>query len=256
MPTPRMLIADDNPVSLRFLSDALAVLGVEHASAADGSQALAAAQRDAFGLLLLDARMPGHSGVQVLALLRAHPGPSQHATALATTADNTPATHTALRDAGFSDVLLKPLSIDRLRSALAHHLQLSSDAPAVDDGAAQEEPCPAADPGLIQPLDDRHALAAVGGDAAIVAALRALFAAELDALPAELAPIIARRDAGALHERLHRLDASAGFCGAPALQRAASVLRVALDAPVWPNAAMADFLGICAQVRAALTAER
>lgn len=252
MPTPRMLIADDNPLSLRFLSDALALLGVEHATAADGSQALAAAQRDSFDLLLLDARMPGHGGAQVLARVRAHAGPSQYATALATTADNAPATHAALRDAGFVDVLLKPLSIDTLRSALARHVQVPSATPVGDDCGTQEPRPVAAEPGLSERLDDRQALAAVGGDAAIVAALRGLFAIELDALPAELAAITERRDAEALRERLHRLDASAGFCGAPALQRAASTLRVALDAPAWPNSAIADFLGTCARVRAML----
>lgn len=251
MPTPRMLIADDNPLSLRFLSEALARLGIEHVAAVDGAQALAAALDESFDLLLLDARMPGFGGAEVLARVRAQAGPSQHVIALASTADNVVAVQVALREAGFADVLLKPLSIDALRSALARHLPLPR--PPADERVARASTHPTpAEPASTTTLDDHLALAAAGGDAAIVAALRGLFAAELDGLPVELAAIAARRDAEALRERLHRLDASAGFCGAPAMQRATRTLRSALDAPAWPHAAAADFLDVCAHTRAML----
>jgi len=58
-----------------------------------------------------------------------------------------------------------------------------------------------------------------------------------------------------LRDRLHRLDASAGFCGTPALARANAILRATVDAQnVWPKAAIADFLAACAAVRAKLIA--
>jgi len=239
---PNVLVADDNPVSLQFFADALAQLGMHCGLANDGLEAVAQAGQTRFDLLLLDARMPGLDGSQALAQIRAQPGPSREAVALASTADASGATRAALLQAGFAEVVAKPVTVATLRTALARHLQdLRVDRPA--------------DPSSAPSLDDRSALAAVGGDAKIVAALRALLVAELDALPAELTGLQARNDIAGLRDRLHRLDASAGFCGAPALARAGATLRAALDAhDDWPHAACAEFLAACVDVRAQLTA--
>ena len=244
MSTPRMLIADDNPLSLRFLSEAVALLGYEHVTAEDGTHALTAAQREPFDLLLLDALMPELGGADVLRLVRANAGPSQQSVALATTAGNDPDTRTSLLAAGFEDVLLKPLSIDTLRRAITRHIPTST-----------AHPGPAALGGEVgaMELDELQALAAAGGDPSIVTALREMLRAELDALPEELVAMAAKQNADALRDRLHRLDASAGFCGVPVLKRAASTLRGALDAARWPDAAIAEFLSACAQIRRLLT---
>ena len=240
---PNVLVADDNPVSLQFFADALAQLGMHCGLANDGLEAVAQAGQTRFDLLLLDARMPGLDGSQALAQIRAQPGPSREAVALASTADASGATRAALLQAGFAEVVAKPVTVATLRAALARHLpDLRGDRPT-------DAPSSAAS------LDDRSALAAVGGDAKIVAALRALLVAELDALPAELTGLQARNDIAGLRDRLHRLDASAGFCGAPALARAGATLRAALDAHGdWPHAACAEFLAACVDVRAQLMA--
>jgi CheY-like chemotaxis protein len=238
MSIPRVLVADDNPLSLRFFCNALAVLGIDCVEASDGAIALEQAGHAAFDLLLLDVRMPVLGGAEVLAGVRARHGPSQHTTALATTADNDAATHGALRAAGFADVLVKPLGVDALQAALDSYLP------------TRHQRGPASHRNGW--LDENQALAAAGGDPAIVAALRSLLACELELLPSELAIIGERRDAHALRERLHRLDASAGFCGVPALLRAGSALRIALDAPAWPEETIAQFLETCTHARATL----
>ncbi|MFC5489806.1 response regulator [Dokdonella soli] len=238
MAIPHILVADDNPLTLRFFVEALHASGVHCVEASDGALALDRAKSAAFDLLLLDARMPNLDGTQALARIRALPGPSQHVVALATTADNDPSAHAALRNAGFAEVLVKPLGIDALRGALARHLPAA--------GADAKTDCAG------DWIDDCQALAAAGGDGAIVSVLRGLFVRELETLPTELAAISERGDAGALRDRLHRLDASAGFCGVPALVREAAALRAALDAPTWPRGAIAGFLAACERVRAML----
>ena len=236
-----VLVADDNPVSLRFFADALAQLGIACELAHDGLETVARAEHTRFDVLLIDARMPGLDGPAALARVRAGRGRSRDAIALATTADASASTRTDLLGAGFVDVVAKPVTVNALRAALAPHLPglVASAAPA--SGASDDL------------LDDLAALSAVGGDVSILAALRGLFIAELDALPGELAAIGARADASALRDRLHRLDASAGFCGAPALVRACATLRAAFDdAPAWPDAAIDEFLASSARVRARL----
>lgn len=231
LPLRRILVADDNPLTLRFFTAALGRLGIDSAAVPDGAAAVAEAQQAPFDLLLFDARMPHLDGAQALARIRAEAGPSRRAPAVATTADVDTAVHEALRCAGFADVLIKPLGLDALGTALARHLDIPGD----DDA-----------------LDDAQALAATGGDRMILDALRGLFANELDALPDELAAFGRRGDAIALRDRLHRLEASAGFCGAPALQRAATLLRDELAAAAWPHAAIEAFLARCARIRARL----
>ncbi|MBO9663472.1 response regulator [Dokdonella sp.] len=231
---PRVLVADDNPLSLHFFAEALRTLGCVAEMATDGADALRRANASRFEVLLLDARMPGLDGAEVLARLRAGAGLSRRAVAIATTAAAEARIDADLLAAGFVDVLHKPLTVAELRAALARH----SIEPAPPD------PAPA--------LDDARALAAAGGDATIVSALRGLLAAELDALPSEMAAIAAARDADALRQRLHKLDASAGFCGAPALGEASASLRTALQEVDWPDHAVARFLRICTQVRALL----
>lgn len=228
----RILVADDNPLSLRFLIEALAILGHETVEAEDGRAALDLATTTAFDVLLLDANMPGYGGAEVLARARAQATAAHHAIALATTADNDSAVHARLLYAGFGAVLVKPFRIDTLRAILEQQ---------VADLATTNEA-----------LDDTRALAAVGGDAAILAALRGLLACELDALPNELAGFSREQDANAFRDRLHRLDASAGFCGVPALVHAAAAVRRALDGPLWPHAAVTRFLGLCARFRVQL----
>jgi CheY-like chemotaxis protein len=237
---PNILVADDNPVSLRFFAEALAQLGFACELARDGVETVMKAQRSSFDLLLIDARMPGLDGAGALARIRGETGPSRGAPALATTADAGAEAHRTLMAAGFVDVVAKPVTVDTLGSLLARHLGAparSEDRLAKSDGA----------------IDDVRALAAVGGDASILIALRGLLMSELDALPAEIAAISAREDGAMLRDRLHRLDASAGFCGAPGLSRAAAALRTTLDsAAPWPAAAIAEFIATCADVRAIL----
>ena len=237
---PNILVADDNPVSLRFFADALATLGVSSELARDGIETVAHAGRTRFDLLLLDARMPGLDGSEALARIRGETGPSQNAPALATTAEAGEAARSRLVEAGFAGVIAKPVSIDALRTALARYLpDIGGGAPPAQAGA--------------DGLDDARALAATGGDASIVVALRGLLIAELDALPVEIADFSTRGDVTALRDRLHRLDASAGFCGAPALGDACAALRAALDTGAqWPAAATDAFLSACADVRARL----
>jgi CheY-like chemotaxis protein/HPt (histidine-containing phosphotransfer) domain-containing protein len=237
---PNILVADDNPVSLRFFADALAMLGASSELAHDGIETVARAGRTRFDLLLLDARMPGLDGAEALARIRAEAGPSQSAPALATTAEAGEAVRLRLAEAGFAGVIAKPVTVDALRASLARYL------PDICGGARSAK-------SRADGLDDASALAATGGDASILAALRGLLIAELDALPAEIIDFGARGDVAALHDRLHRLDASAGFCGAPALADACAALRTAFDTGAeWPFAATEAFLSTCADVRAQL----
>ncbi len=76
--TRRILIVDDDTDTLACLSDILSDIGYETHTACDGNVALGqvegngAGNRCAFDLCLLDFKMPGMDGVELLEQLRCH----------------------------------------------------------------------------------------------------------------------------------------------------------------------------------------
>lgn len=65
-----ILIVDDEKNIRLTLAQTLETLGVETDSAEDGNEALAKLKEKEFGLILLDLRMPGVDGMEVLRLVR------------------------------------------------------------------------------------------------------------------------------------------------------------------------------------------
>jgi CheY-like chemotaxis protein len=229
-----VLVADDNPLSLAFFSAALAMAGHDVETASDGYVALARAGTTRFDLLLIDHRMPGLDGPQTLRAIRSADTASRAAPALATTADSALAAERLLAE-GFAGVLYKPVGVKELLLAIRPYLE---------DAPEGHEPAPLLDDALARERT---------GDASIVAALRGLLAGELDALPEELQRLRKAADAGAIRDRLHRLEASAGFCGAPALVRAIADLRRDCEQEACGSEqAVESFLRACGQTRRAL----
>lgn len=209
-PAARVLIADDDAASRRYLGDTLVALGAEATACADGPQALDLARIRHFDLLLLDCRMPGAGALEVLSALRGGAGAaSSEAIAVATTAEPDIAMDTQLAAAGFRAVLRKPCDMAQLRGIL---LLVPGASPLLDDTAALR----------------------TTGNAATLQALRTLLHAELESLRRELVPLAAQP--AALDDRLHRLRSSCGFCGAPALAAATARLQHRLRSPATINA--------------------
>lgn len=208
--SPRILLAEDDPVSLAYLGEVLRGLGFEVQAVADGEAALIAARKQRFDALMLDHHLPGLDGDAMLQMLRAEAGAASRAViAIAATAEPDPPIHARLREAGFARVLVKPLDAADLREAF-NELGITCAHASADSNHA---------------LDDEAGLRA-SGSAQALTALRGLFAHELDGLTDEWNSL--RGDAFALAERLHRLRAACGFCGAHALQCATEKLAGAL----------------------------
>lgn len=69
----RVLVVDDDPDIREAICDVLSMRGIAVDSAGDAEAALAAMEREAPALVLLDLRMPGVSGEELLVRLRARP---------------------------------------------------------------------------------------------------------------------------------------------------------------------------------------
>lgn len=201
-PPLRVLVADDDPASRRFLVDAIYALGALAQSAIDGLAAISKGRAAAYDLLLLDCRMPGAGALEVLATLRSTPDAlSADSVAVASSAQFDPSQRRQLLEAGFRDVLLKPCTLGDLRRVLALARPAAHALPLLDDDEAIK----------------------VGGDSATMLALRGLLRDELALMYGELAYLSA--DPGAFTDRLHRLRSSCGFCGAAALSSQVTALQ-------------------------------
>lgn len=228
----RVLLAEDDAVSRAFLCEAIRACGGEPTACVDGPSALDQARIRDWDLLIFDHHLPGLDGDAILAALRGDPdAAARRVAAIATTAEPDTA-RAALLQAGFAEVLPKPLPVEALRAALArHHCH-------------------------VDPLDDDGALRACGSASALEH-LRRLFAEqELPRVQEELDGH--GDDPGTLRPTLHRLRASCGFCGASALARASKALHDALSAggdPGRVDASLQAFGRALRETRAALHAK-
>jgi CheY-like chemotaxis protein len=226
----RVLLAEDDPVSREFLVAALRDGGAEVGACADGPAALALAQSAAWNLLLLDHHLPGLTGDAVLAALSEN-GSSTQPPAIAITAEPDE-DRDMLLDAGFAEILPKPVSVAALHDALRRH------------GCAKDTT-----------LDDEDALRACGS-LQTVTRLRRLFIEQ--EIPAVLAEVEHCNHAPQkLRPTLHRLRASCGFCGAHALGHASAALHRVLASNAndgQTQDALAAFLDALTATRTALNA--
>ncbi|MFC0677591.1 response regulator [Lysobacter korlensis] len=221
-PMPNVLLVEDDPISCSVLGAALERCSLNVETAGCVRDALYVAARGRHALWLIDAHLPDGSGIALLEALRRI---DADAVAIAHTASQDLALHRLLRAAGFAEVLVKPLASATLAAALALWLPVTQLRAVPVDDVLPTRGAPEA-----QVWDDEAALRAMAGNATHVAALRALFLAELPAVLQRVTSAVVTSDGSALHAELHRLHASCGFVGAAALAVAAHELGMRADA--------------------------
>ncbi len=107
-----VLIVDDSPQTLGFLTEALEQAGYSVLIATSGVAALGIAERITPDMILMDAVMPGMDGFETCRQLKANPAISQVPIVFMT----------GLTEAGGVDYLTKPINIDELRARIKVHL--------------------------------------------------------------------------------------------------------------------------------------
>jgi DNA-binding response OmpR family regulator len=120
-PRDIVLLVDDSPDSLSFLTEALEETGYSVLIATSGASALSIADRITPDLILLDAVMPGMDGFETCQRLKAHGGVAQVPVIFMTGLTETEHVVRAL-GAGGVDYLTKPINVDELRARIRVHL--------------------------------------------------------------------------------------------------------------------------------------
>ncbi len=120
----KVLVVDDEPLMLRFISDVLKRQGKEVSAAANGAEAIQLLETEPFDLVITDMKMPLKNGLDVLKIAK---GLSPSMLVVLATAHGTIESAVEAMKLGAFNYLIKPFSPDALEGVLAkaeEHLRL------------------------------------------------------------------------------------------------------------------------------------
>jgi len=233
----RILLVDDEPISLRLVQRLLSNEGAELELAANGQEgvnAVLASLADGghpLHAVLMDVHMPVMDGYGATTAIRQH---FDHAALpiIAMTANDSPADVRACLAAGMNDLVGKPIHLEKLLSCLIQHVPQHADA---------AEPAPvnlSAQAGADIDADMQVALARMGGKVQIFLDVLESFQRSLALVPAKLAGLLGPgAGAGASQPlaeaviALHSLKGLARTLGLTALAGCAAAAERALQEP-------------------------
>ncbi len=118
---PRILIADDEPLTLELIVERLQAEGYEVEVVASGEEAVSAARNSSFNVLLTDLSMPGMSGIELLAHFA---GKHPETLVIVLTGYGTIETAVEAMKRGAYDYLSKPANIDEILLTLKRAIEL------------------------------------------------------------------------------------------------------------------------------------
>jgi CheY-like chemotaxis protein len=118
----RILLVEDDALGREVLRRSLVLLGYGAEVAASGEEAVAAAARRRYDLVLLDCRMTGIDGFEALRRIRAAEGEGARTRVVAMTADASPGFAERIRAAGFDGFLAKPFRVEELKALIERWL--------------------------------------------------------------------------------------------------------------------------------------
>lgn len=242
-PRLSILAVEDDPILGRFLADALGGAGHALRLATTGADALAAARRHRFDLLLVDQALPDTDGATWLERLRGEPDAASRATTAVAMSGELPAPRrAALIAIGYAEAWQKPVPLTVLESV--DHLVGRAAAPSQPAGMTAEP----------MELDDADALARLGS-VATMRALRGLLAGELPRQWRQIRDAIEGDHAEEALAVLHRARAGSALCGANLAAAALRDLEAALRGGIDPGMAVGRAEEAVARVLARLESE-
>jgi signal transduction histidine kinase/HPt (histidine-containing phosphotransfer) domain-containing protein len=220
----RILLAEDNPINQQVALELLQGAGARVDVATSGRDAVEAVQARDYDAVLMDLQMPLMDGLQATRAIRARPR-LRDLPIIAMTASVMSGDRDRCLEAGMTDHISKPVSVDQLLGTLARWLPQRA-------GAAPAPALPAADGGPELPdldgLNVAEGVRRVGGDRALYRRLLLQFREHSGGAADDIRDALAAADRVRAKAAAHTLKGVAGTLSARELQGAAQALESAL----------------------------
>lgn len=259
VPPLRILLAEDNEVNRMLVSKVLAQAGHRVDEAVDGREALRAAVRVDYDVILMDMQMPVMDGLEATRAIRTLPGRAALVPIVAVTADAMPEHRRIYLDAGVDALLTKPIDWRLLNRTLARMHRGDRSGAAVAVPLPDAVVRPAALPVDLLPVFDRNRVEEGFGvlPPKRVAGMLAMLPAEVRQRLEEYREALRREDLPAARRAAHTLKGLAANFGAARLEsvsRAAESACASLAAARAAVPPMEDAVGRTADAAAELSA--
>jgi len=207
----RVLLAEDNPVNQRLVVKILEKQGFQVVLAKNGREAVAAAERESFDIVLMDVQMPEMDGFEATSEIRRREQETgRHLPIIALTAHALKGDREACLEAGMDAYMTKPIRARDLLALILDLTQLTVPSPAAGE----------------QAFDCQELLARLEGDHALLAELVDLFRTESPRMLSELRRSLAENDARGLESAAGAMGVSLSTFGAHAAVKVANELEV------------------------------
>ena len=229
LPRLRVLAVDDNRINRKLLTALLCRVGLEVDEAESGQEAVRLAEQHRYDLIFMDLHMPGMSGEEAAAAIRAAERGRRRTPIVAVTANALPETRARLIREGMDDCLVKPVTEEQLVETVRRWALAGPERPPeAARRRAPESRAPAAPDEDARDDARARAVRIAGGSPALA---DELFAMLMEDLPEQRATLVEALRAGD-HERLrgcaHQIHGAAAYCGVNRLREAARALESAL----------------------------
>ena len=219
----RILVADDNAVNRQLMQILLSNLGARVTCVENGAQAVEAARRQDFDLVMLDIHMPELNGLQAARAIRALPGRAR-LPMVAMTADAMSRNRRRLARNQFQAYLLKPIDEHELLVVLHDFLladrlnaRVVAEEPPMTDHRPPSEPSPAAE---LPVRDPARALRIAGGSETIAETLFNQFIEHLEEDVSAIEALVRAKRWDDAWQAIHRLKGTVSVCAVPAFEQA------------------------------------
>jgi signal transduction histidine kinase/CheY-like chemotaxis protein/HPt (histidine-containing phosphotransfer) domain-containing protein len=154
----RVLVAEDHPINLKYVSILLEKMGHEATFCENGQEALQLLAHDLFDVVLLDYHMPVLDGLATTEAIRRLDGPVSEIKVILVTADVVNDTRKRALEVGVSEFTSKPLQAEDLKRALRRCGLLDDPGRTVEELGPPDLGRPAVGPGLVDASSYREIL--------------------------------------------------------------------------------------------------
>ncbi|HIP52695.1 MAG TPA: response regulator, partial [Chromatiales bacterium] len=224
----KVLVADDNEINRKLISELVGITGANVTIARNGVEVLKSLKYDTFDLFLIDLRMPEMDGFTTAKIIREIPLHA-HTPIVALTADAAPHNRERAFEAGMNECLIKPIeekTLWQILEAAKDGTFRGSLMQEMDAKKAQESHA-SASPLLSRDLEKAFKIA--GNNEQLAEEIFAGFCEDLPLQMEEVKRLYERQDWEELSETAHRIRGSTRFCALPALDHALNLLEQASE---------------------------